>query len=200
MIVDEKGIVLPCRGCGQRNRVRYEQLDRRQRCGSCRRELPQLENPLEIPLAEVLPRLLSLSTLPVAVDFWAGWCGPCQMMAPELKHVARAMAGRVLVAKVNTDDLPDLASLHRISSLPTLSLHWQGRELGRIMGLVPLRPSSNGWSADWPDWPPADREGMAESKPNRQHGHDSSERRKGSYHSSTGHGTRAASAFHRRSG
>lgn len=134
MRLDEKGIVVSCPACGRRNRLRYEQLDRRQRCGSCQRELPQPASPVDIVDPQTFPLLLGRSPVPVLVDFWAGWCGPCQMMAPELKKAAHAMAGRVIVAKVNTDDLPDLATVHRISSLPTLSLLWQGRELDRMMG------------------------------------------------------------------
>jgi thioredoxin 2 len=77
------------------------------------------------------------SALPMLVDFWAPWCGPCKMVAPELERVARSNAGRYLVLKVNTDVLEDVAARFRIRSIPTLALLADGREIERIAGARP---------------------------------------------------------------
>ena len=71
------------------------------------------------------------------VDFWAPWCGPCKMVAPELVKVAQAGAGRWVVAKVNTEDLPALGSQHGIRSIPTMVLFKGGREVARQSGAMP---------------------------------------------------------------
>lgn len=139
MTLDQQGFVVGCPACGRRNRLRYEMIDRPQRCGSCRQALPWPAEPIEITNERVWSPLIEQSALPVLVDFWAAWCGPCQMMAPELKKVAQNLAGRVIIAKVNTEQLPALAQAHRIASLPTLSLFWKGRELNRIMGARPAQ-------------------------------------------------------------
>lgn len=139
MHLDDTGLICECPGCGRRNRLAYERLDHRQRCGGCRRELPPPGEPVEIADGGQFVMLTGRSALPVVVDFWAGWCGPCLMMAPELTKVAAAAAGRFIVAKVNTENLPRLAQLHRITSLPTLSLLSQGREIARIMGARPAQ-------------------------------------------------------------
>ena len=74
---------------------------------------------------------------PVVVDFWAPWCGPCHMMAPELESVARSAAGRYLVVKINTDAVPDLGERFSIRSIPTLAVFDRGREAGRTSGARP---------------------------------------------------------------
>jgi thioredoxin 2 len=77
------------------------------------------------------------SVIPLVVDFWAAWCGPCRMMAPELERVARAHGGQWLVVKVDTERLTDLAQRYRIQSLPTVAVIQHGRELARVAGARP---------------------------------------------------------------
>lgn len=79
------------------------------------------------------------SALPVLVDFWAPWCGPCKMLAPELAKIAAEGAGRWLVAKVNTEELPGLAQRFRFSGIPTLALFKGGRETARQSGAMPAK-------------------------------------------------------------
>ncbi len=82
-------------------------------------------------------RLVVNASVPIVVDYWAPWCGPCRMVAPELAKVAARSGGRFLVVKVNTDQLPDLGERFGIRSIPTLALFTGGREAGRISGARP---------------------------------------------------------------
>jgi thioredoxin 2 len=81
--------------------------------------------------------MLAASPIPVVVDFWAPWCGPCRAMAPEFEKVARRLAGTALVVKVNTDAEPELGERFRIRSIPTIAVFRDGREVTRVSGARP---------------------------------------------------------------
>src|SRR5215472_8203605 len=132
--LDDRGVIESCPHCGQKNRVSFGALGNVVRCGSCRTELPSLTSAIEIDDQDTFESFTETSRLPVLVDFWADWCGPCKMMAPELKRVATHSSGKFVVAKVNTEGLPILAQRHGISAIPTLVLFAGGRELTRIQG------------------------------------------------------------------
>ncbi len=117
--------------------MQYASLGNPARCGRCKTELPRLDTPLEIDEEAAFASLTAHSILPVLVDFWADWCGPCKMMIPEVKRVAAGNAGRFIVAKVNTEGLPVLAQQFRITALPTLVLFAGGVEIGRTEGARP---------------------------------------------------------------
>jgi len=115
----------------------YERLGRSFRCGKCHNELRPPGEPIEINTEVVWTALLGAASMPVLADFWAPWCGPCKMVAPELVKIAREGAGRWLVAKVNTEELPGLAQRFNVSAIPTLALFVAGRETARQAGSMP---------------------------------------------------------------
>ena len=134
---DRQGVIVRCSSCGRSNRQRYEHLNRTIRCGNCHTALQPLAEPVDAPDAAAFDTIVQQTPVPVVVDFWAPWCGPCRMMAPELETVAKDMAGRALVVKVNTDAVPELGERFRIMSIPTLAVFRQGREISRVSGVRP---------------------------------------------------------------
>ncbi|HMD34660.1 MAG TPA: thioredoxin [Vicinamibacterales bacterium] len=135
--LDDRGIVTTCPACGQRNRFLYERLDHTVRCGKCKTALAPPAEPIEIGSSAEFDRLIARASVPVLVDYWAPWCGPCRMVAPEVKKVAAHRAGRALVVKVNTDVLADLGQRFGVRSIPTLAIFADGREVTRSAGARP---------------------------------------------------------------
>ncbi len=135
---DDRGIIVSCPSCQQRNRVPYgHEGAEAAKCKKCGTLLPAASEPIEVPSAVVFDALVASSKLPVVVDFWAPWCGPCRMVAPELQRVAANNAGRYLVVKVNTDAVPELGERFAIRSIPTMAVFSGGREAGRTAGARP---------------------------------------------------------------
>lgn len=123
-----------CPSCLSVNRLPRERLVEAPRCGRCHESvLP--EQPLELQAA-AFDRFLGRGELPMVVDFWAAWCGPCKMMAPVFARAARENVGRFVFGKVDTDAHPDLASRFAIRSIPTLILFRDGAERARVSGAV----------------------------------------------------------------
>jgi len=137
VVMDERGVIVACASCGQKNRVAFERLADEVRCGQCKQSIEPPSTPVEIHSAADFDRLVARSSIPVVVDYWAPWCGPCRMVAPELQKVAARQKGRAIVVKVNTDELPDLGQRFNIRSIPTLAVFAGGKEVTRSAGARP---------------------------------------------------------------
>jgi len=134
---DERGVIRPCPQCGATNRLIYGRMAEDARCGSCKTPFSALNAPVEITSSAAFSALTSQSPLPVVVDFWAAWCGPCRMMAPEFEKAAAQTAGEFVFAKVNTDEQQEIAAQFRIQGIPAFAVIKNGRVAATTSGAQP---------------------------------------------------------------
>ena len=135
-MTEPSSIVVACSACGQKNRVPLAKAGAQGKCGQCKVVLPAPSHPLEVEHADELRAVLQGSKLPVLVDFWASWCGPCRMVAPEIAKVAERHR-EWLVVKANTEVDPRLGAEHGVQSIPMMAVWNGGRELARTAGARP---------------------------------------------------------------
>jgi thioredoxin 2 len=127
--------IFRCDRCGAMNRVADERVHDKPVCGGCKARLDASGAPQAVA-GEAFERAVAGSPVPVLVDFWAEWCGPCRMAAPHVADLARRHAGKLLVLKVNVDHDQPASRRHRIQGIPAFVLFQGGREVGRRTGLA----------------------------------------------------------------
>jgi thioredoxin 2 len=138
-------MIRQCGACGQKNRIPATHLADQGRCGACKAPLPPVAEPLDVN-ADIFNEIVSAATVPILIDFWAAWCGPCRMAAPEVQRTAAEMAGRAIVLKVDTERSPELARRFNVVSIPNFVVIRNGKVVHQQPGLVGHREMM-GWLA-----------------------------------------------------
>jgi len=128
-------VIRACNHCGQKNRVPAKHLASAGNCGKCKSPLPPIAEPLAVDDA-LFDEIVQSARVPVLVDFWAGWCGPCRAAAREVLRTAADMAGKAVVLKVDTEQFPQLAGRFDVRGIPNFVVLFGGRVVMQQAGLV----------------------------------------------------------------
>ena len=124
--------IIKCTNCGANNRVRTDTKEQAV-CGRCKTPLPKITSPVFVTDANFSSEVEN-SSLPVLLDMWAAWCGPCRMIAPIIEQLAGELSGKCVVGKLDVDKNPHTASRFGVQSIPTLLILKNGREVDRLVG------------------------------------------------------------------
>jgi thioredoxin 2 len=136
-------VILTCSSCGKKNRSPAARLADEGRCGACKRPISPVGRPIDAD-PETFREITREAKVPVLVDFWADWCGPCKMAAPEVEKTAREMAGRALVVKVDTERWPQIAAEYDVRGIPNFVVIHGGLLVHQQAGVAPSA-AMKGW-------------------------------------------------------
>jgi thioredoxin 2 len=128
-------VIRKCSHCGRSNRIPAAHLADTGRCGACKSPLPPMDEPIAADAA-LFDEIVREAGVPVLVDFWADWCGPCHMAAPEVARAAKEMAGKAVVLKVDTERVPELAARYNVRGIPNFAIFSNGELVRQQAGVA----------------------------------------------------------------